>query len=178
MNIEILVSLIGDALKMRCRKEGVEFIEVEINTDLENKISEIIAYVIDVKTPEEKINMALDFIKTKATDGEKISLIGIYPIWTEAKAYAVGDELQYFGTLYKVIQAHTSQADWQPDKVPALFKVIQPEGVIPQWVQPTGAHDAYAVGAKVLFNGKTYESLISANAYSPEAYLAGWKLIE
>ena len=177
MNIEILISLIGDALKMRYRKEGVEFIEIEINTDLENKISEIITYVNGVKTPEEKINMALDFIKTKATDSEKISLIGIYPIWTEAKAYAVGDELQYSGILYKVIQAHTSQADWQPDKVPALFKVIQPAGVIPQWIQPTGAHDVYVLGDKVVFEGKTYESLISANAYSPEAYPAGWKLI-
>lgn len=40
---------------------------------------------------------------------------------------------------------------------------------------PTGAHDAYAKGAKVTYNGAVYESLIAANAYSPDAYPAGWK---
>jgi hypothetical protein len=47
----------------------------------------------------------------------------------------------------------------------------------PAWVQPTGAHDAYGIGAKVSFKAKNYESLISANVWSPEAYPAGWKQI-
>lgn len=41
--------------------------------------------------------------------------------------------------------------------------------------QPTGEHDAYAKGAKVTYNGAVYESLIAANAYSPDAYPTGWK---
>ena len=44
--------------------------------------------------------------------------------------------------------------------------------------EPTGAHDAYKKGDRVLFNGSVYESLIDGNAYSPTAYPAGWKLIE
>ena len=47
-----------------------------------------------------------------------------------------------------------------------------------EWKQPTGAHDAYKKGDRVLFNGSVYESLIDGNAYSPTAYPAGWKLIE
>jgi hypothetical protein len=47
----------------------------------------------------------------------------------------------------------------------------------PTWVQPTGAHDAYALGAKVLFNDANYESRISANVWSPAAYPAGWRAI-
>lgn len=47
----------------------------------------------------------------------------------------------------------------------------------PAWVQPVGAVDAYPLGAKVLFNGKNYESTIAANVWSPIVYPAGWKAI-
>lgn len=49
-----------------------------------------------------------------------------------------------------------------------------PDETIPDFVQPTGAHDAYNKGDKVKFEGKVYESLIDANTYSPSAYPAGW----
>lgn len=49
---------------------------------------------------------------------------------------------------------------------------------IPDFVQPTGAHDAYKKGDKVKFNGKIYESLIDSNVYSPTAYPAGWKEVK
>ena len=52
-----------------------------------------------------------------------------------------------------------------------------PAETIPDFVQPTGAHDAYKKGDKVKFEGKVYESLIDSNAYSPSAYPAGWKEI-
>lgn len=45
----------------------------------------------------------------------------------------------------------------------------------PEWQQPLGAHDAYAIGAKVLFGGKVWESLIDNNVWSPAVYPAGWK---
>lgn len=52
-----------------------------------------------------------------------------------------------------------------------------PTDNIKEFVQPTGAHDSYAKGDKVRFNGKVYESLIDNNAYSPSEYPAGWKEI-
>ena len=48
----------------------------------------------------------------------------------------------------------------------------------PQWVQPTGAHDAYNTGDKVTYNGKHYQSTINGNVWSPDAYPAGWRLVE
>ena len=39
----------------------------------------------------------------------------------EAHAYQVGDLVSYGGVVYRVIQAHTSQAGWTPDQVPALY---------------------------------------------------------
>ena len=47
-----------------------------------------------------------------------------YPEWAAGKAYTVGYKLLYGGALYKVLQAHTSQADWTPNAVPAMFTRI------------------------------------------------------
>ena len=99
----------------------------------------------------------------------------LFKKWTAGEAVKLNDIRQYNGILYKILQPHTTQADWTPDITPALWKVVQPEGVIPNWVQPTGAHDAYMKGEKVKFNGSIYESLIDNNVYSPTAYPQGWR---
>ena len=109
------------------------------------------------------------------TPEEAAMLIDLYPIWSVVVKYKVGDILSYLGKLYEVIQAHTSQADWTPDVVPALFKSKAPVSTIPNFVQPTGAHDAYKIGDQVMFEGKVWESLIDANVWSPTAYPQGWK---
>ena len=121
-----------------------------------------------------------------------------YPIWTQplgaVDAYNIGDIVSYNGKLYKsIINANV----WAPDVYPAGWEeytestsggdsgetggggTTEPETppteTIPDFVQPTGAHDAYKKGDKVKFEGKIYESLIDANTYSPSAYPAGWK---
>ena len=119
-----------------------------------------------------------DLIRTDALAQDEIdALVTIYPTWVPALSVSVGDLLAYQSTLYEVLQAHTTQADWTPNITPALFKAKVPAGVIPDWVQPTGAHDAYQVGDKVTYNGQVYESLIDANVWSPDAYPAGWQII-
>ena len=50
--------------------------------------------------------------------------VELFPMWAIGRAYAVDDRVQYGGKLYKCVQAHTSQADWTPDSVPALYTVI------------------------------------------------------
>lgn len=42
-----------------------------------------------------------------------------------------------------------------------------PEGSYPAWVQPTGAHDAYALGAEVTHNGSYWRSDVDANTWEP-----------
>ena len=111
---------------------------------------------------------------TNLTDEDALQAVELFPQWATGHAYAVDERLQYKNVLYRVVQAHTSQADWTPDKTPALFVVVSLDEW-PEFVQPTGAHDAYKKGDKVTFNGKHYISLIDANVYSPAAYPAGWK---
>ena len=111
---------------------------------------------------------------TNLPDEDALQAVELFPQWVTGHAYAVDERLQYKNVLYRVVQAHTSQADWTPDITPALFVVVSLDEW-PEFVQPTGAHDAYKKGDKITFNGKHYISLIDANVYSPTAYPAGWK---
>ena len=102
---------------------------------------------------------------------------------------------------YKLVNAFTGAADtcthagkawrtkvdvnvWEPaagslwDEIDAEGNVVVPPvNEYPQWVQPTGGHDAYAIGAKVTFNGQRYVSKINANVWSPTGYPAGWEQV-
>ena len=89
--------------------------------------------------------------------------------------YSIGDILVYDDELYEVVQAHTSQNDWKPSNVPALYKVkvLQEEGEIREWIQPVGASDCYALGDKVTYGGDTWENTgHSCNVWAPGVY--GW----
>lgn len=108
------------------------------------------------------------------TDATALTAIELFPEWIAGKAYAVSDRVRYDSTLYKCIQAHTSQSDWAPSATPALWKVVSVDEY-PEWVQPTGAHDAYNIGDKVSYNGKHYVCTADGNVYAPDVH--GWELI-
>jgi chitodextrinase len=92
--------------------------------------------------------------------------VELFPEWVTAHAYSVGDRCRYLGLLYRCVQAHTSQADWTPDKTPGSFVRTSTDDW-PARVQPTGAHDAYNKGDKVSHNKKHYISDIDANVWEP-----------
>jgi hypothetical protein len=101
-------------------------------------------------------------------------LVRLYPKWKAGLSVVVDDIYRVQNTLYKVVQAHTTQADWTPPTVPALFTPVAAAGVVPEWVQPTGAQDAYAVGDQVTHDNPQdggnvwlYESKIEANTTEP-----------
>lgn len=50
---------------------------------------------------------------------------------------------------------------------------------VPEWVRPSGAHDAYEQGQQVLFEGAVYESIHpGANTWSPTEYPPAWERLE
>ena len=59
-------------------------------------------------------------------DNEAFRVKSLYPDFTECigKQLTAGFKLQDGGKLYKVIQAHTAQADWKPSETPALFGLV------------------------------------------------------
>ena len=64
---------------------------------------------------------------------------------------------------------------WEPG-ISGWREVVE-EGAVPEWVQPTGAHDSYQKGDTVTFEGQEYVSLIDGNTWSPTAYPQGWEKI-
>ena len=58
------------------------------------------------------------------TDADAVKAKELYDRWAAGMAVEVNDRLVYADRLYRVTQAHTTQEGWEPDKVPALFTVI------------------------------------------------------
>ena len=75
-----------------------------------------------------------------------------------------------------------TQIDKLADRISVLEAKINDDGEsteeYPEYVQPTGAHDAYKVGDKITYNGKHYECIFDGCVWTPDAYPQGWKLIE
>ena len=119
------------------------------------------------------------FIKLRemATDEMSLQVPNLYPAWKEAIAYITGERVLYNDILYKVLQAHTSQADWTPDVSPSLFaKVLIPnENAIPEWEQPDSTNP-YMIGDKVTYKGTVYVSIVDNNVWAPDAY--GWEIVK
>lgn len=121
-----------------------------------------------------QLRQLIEQLAVTLDDETALTGVELFPAWVVGKAYAVSDRAQYNGTLYKCVQAHTSQADWMPDATPALWVVVSIEEY-PEWVQPTGAQDAYNTGDIVSYNGKHYVCTIDANTYAPGVY--GWEIV-
>ena len=143
-------------------------------------------YVVTAKplTKEEQLenqkNLALTLFAETLSDAQALQVPMLFDDFDgNGVAYEVGKRVLYNDILYKVIQAHTSQADWTPTNAPSLFaKVINEtiDGSIPEFEQPDSTNP-YMKGNKVKFNGKIYESVIDNNIWSPTAYPSGWKEI-
>ena len=133
----------------------------------------------------EQFRKALQLFAAGLSDEQAMEIATVYDPWQAGKSYAAGEFVTYGENsvgdpqLYKVAQAHTSQADWTPDAAASLFVAVGLDAAgYPIWAQPTGAHDAYNKGDIVDYNGTLYKSLIDGNVYSPEAYPAGWEEIK
>ena len=105
----------------------------------------------------------------RALPDEEVDQLGVW---------IYGDERERRSTLKAVeeAQAEVVKELQNAGKLPlpdALTDAEKPA----DFKTPTGAHDAYAKGTKVTYNGAVYESLIDANAYNPDAYPQGWKKI-
>lgn len=134
----------------------------------------------EIKTAFETLILAKDLTKE-----QKENILNQYKPYQIGKNYEENEKFTYKDKVYEVIQAHTSQTTWLPESTPALYKeyldvkIQNQDGsiteVVKEFIQPTGAHDAYKKGDKVLFKGKIYQSKIDANTFSPEQFADGWE---
>ena len=108
-------------------------------------------------------------------DAAVAEVAALFPDWTPGAKVEPGDVLAWDGTLVEVIQGHTTQADWTPDKVPALFKVHRtPE--MTEWV----AGITVAAGERFTFGGATWECVqahTTQKGWEPDKVPALWKKV-
>lgn len=109
-------------------------------------------------------------------DGDALEAPELYPHWKPNMNVTADERMFYEDKLYRVVQGHTTQEGWEPDKTPALFTEVPQPGEIPVWKQPTGAQDAYMTGDKVHYPTKddpVWESTVDNNVWEPGVY--GWE---
>ena len=158
-------------------KDGSLFVKTEDSQAL-NELGIANNEAIDFRT-------TVDALIQTMTDEEAIASQVLFPNWQSGKSYTLNERVRYGGKLYKVLQSHTSQSNWTPDKAPSLFAEILTATVDPgtgeakeddvkEWTQPDSTNP-YMKGDKVTYNGKTYESMIDNNTWAPDAYPQGWK---
>lgn len=146
-----------------------------IPKELATHIKAIHDYIDDQRTDEEKaLDVAREFVE-QLPDEDKLELVAVFPKWGPETEYETGAELAFEDKLYRCIQGHVSQVDWEPPRTPALWRDVAKGDEVQEWVRPTGAHDAYQLGELVVYKGETWESVIPDNVWSPDEYPAGWK---
>lgn len=112
---------------------------------------------------------------------ECIAEVKSYPEWKPGLAVKAEDgdkpaEVYLYKTnLWRVLQDHTTQADWAPDVAVSLFAKFYDPAAGPQpWEQPESTNP-YQIGDFVTYKGHLWRCKIKNNVWSPDAYPAGWE---
>ena len=104
-------------------------------------------------------------IEGKLTDEEKEELYALARRSPKAQ-YDYADEIQKLWAkirrLQEVVAGNTGEA---------------PADQWPEFVQPTGAHDAYHTGAQVIYNGQRYRCLMDNCVWSPDVLPSAWEIV-
>lgn len=166
--------------------------QIPSTPEIESLISDLEDYIQTQKSPEfialeeahnqkELAEQAKDAIEIMWNEIRETleNILNNIDSWEVAKSYEVGKLLAYDGKLYEVRQEHTSQEDWLPNELPALYRDITKSADEPQdFVQPTGEHDSYQIDDLVIWQGKVYKSLINSNVWSPTDHPQGWEEVD
>ena len=124
------------------------------------------------KVAEEK-DVVIATVLGALNDGQALQFTDLYPLLTgDGQAVEAGNRRRFGNGLYKANATLWDRPDQCPDAKPTLWTLITGSGGVEDWVQPTGAHDAYAKGAKVTHNGKRWVSTAYGNVWAPGVY--GW----
>lgn len=107
-------------------------------------------------------------IEGKLTDAEREDL------YTQARQtpkaqYDYSAEIEKLWAAIRELQNAKEETPENPD---------EPVEEYPAYVQPTGAHDAYQIGAKVTYNGERYVCKKANCAWSPDVLPDAWEKVE
>lgn len=98
------------------------------------------------------------YIEGKLTDAEKAELYS-YARQTPKANYDITAEIEKLWAAIRELQN----------------KEVDPD--IKEFVQPTGAHDAYQKGNKVIYKGSIYVCLLDNCVWSPDTLPSAWEKV-
>ena len=120
--------LAGDITDYR---DGTVSVKMGKPTEAESAAAAVTALVGQSITPQRaaELRPVIEAAAVSLPDGEAATAVELFPKWEYPHGYAVGDRVNDISTnkLYKCIQAHTSQALWEPSATPALWVVVDVE---------------------------------------------------
>lgn len=99
--------------------------------------------------------LSADSVLTLASDSEAYVMRYLYDPWVPNTECKVGDRRLYGDNLYKCKQAHTSQTQYTPDLVPALWDLINPDDTKGTISNPIPIPEPFS--SMVYVKGKYYE---------------------
>lgn len=71
-----------------------------------------------------KLRAVIETAAQSLDDNTALTAICLHPEWAADTAYSVGFKVQRGGKLWRVLQAHTSQAGWEPENAASLWEQI------------------------------------------------------
>lgn len=119
-----MIATIGTLDLPMITQEEFEAHQAEVNAKIEvaAKINEAKRHlteseILSMLIPQQINTLSVD-------DNTALRMLDFYPEWAAGTAYAVGYKVRKDGKLWRVVQAHTSQAGWEPENTPALWEEI------------------------------------------------------
>ena len=115
------------------------------------------------------------WVQGSVTDSQRTELIAL------ARSKATPEAT--YAPLQEQVDALAERLDALSARVAAIEAGVPAEPPAepdewPEYVQPTGAHDAYNTGDKVTYNGQHYICKMDGCVWPPDAYPAAWELQE
>lgn len=172
-----------DALETLCGKWSVPFTD-DADSTFSALVEAMNSPAEQDKTPELAVFASIQLMSMSPAmdDATALTIPSLFAEWAVGIAYEAKQIVRHGGELYRIAQAHTSQAQWVPGEAgtESLYTHIAQSGGYDVWQQPTGAHDAYAKGTKVWYptaDSTLYESLIDGNTTIPGSDERWWKVV-
>ena len=157
----------------RVPKEACECYKYDVTSGLIKCIDTKTA--MGIRRQFESDDRTIKDLVTYLPDDAALERTTLFPEWESGTEYVTDYRVQYNGLLYRCVQAHTAQSNWTPDNTPALWARVSVDEY-PEWIQPTGAQDAYKAGDKVTHADKRWISTINNNTWEPGIY--GWEEVK
>lgn len=108
------------------------------------------------------------YIENRITETEKTELDSLSREYAKAEnSYSIQKQLDNIFSRLEALENKDKEEVEEP--VEQEYK---------EFVQPSGAHDSYNVGDKVIFKDKKYICKLDNCAWSPETYPSAWEIVE